>query len=75
MLHNQAYDDEGPFVATCPKKFNKLDSVRILRGQIFLKIHVARVKKYQRMSGDVSLQYVPKMTCHVPATGTLGVCT
>ena len=36
---------QSPFAATCPKKFNKLDSFRMLRRQIFLKIHVARVKK------------------------------
>ena len=35
--------------------------------------HVVRVKKCQGTSEDVSLQYVPKMTCHVPATCTLGV--
>ena len=35
----------------------------MLRGQIFLKIHVARVKKCQRTSGaSVSLQQVPE-TC------------
>ena len=52
---------QSSVAVTCPMKFQKLNSVLHVVGQILQKFHVTRVKKCQHAQEDVSLQHVPEI--------------